>query len=1009
MFMFQIIINRDCAWKAIFPKCMSNDHYIAKSLHSMSSFVFIFLLQIVISESVEPKRTIYCPKDQDCSIICTEAHCLNSHITCPVHHSCNITCNHRSCHETTIDATESTSFNLYLHPNLYSNLTAYLPSSPTNHPRTHIHQTPHFKNDRVDSSDYTLLTLYAINGFNDLISTTPRLPRGRMYCQPQYTSFCTFAAASFSCMNRHHLCSKTTRRRLQSTRSIDAHVNGGIYSDNAHAAIAPAPSYAWTIGYNDLDHGQSGQITPSGSYNVIGPFSGTGTTIVDYIITITQQFACSVPSDVSVRYRVFWCGDTEADDYAKLYLNDVEQSSATVWGMPDSNFDGAVPLADTDALIAATDNSCEVIEPTDTWRYVDIDYNTNLFAGTYQNPVFTVRFDLGLSYDAEWGGIADVNIKCTAIPTLAPTSSTIATPSNHPSIAPVKRARINAVNGQNIDCGFNEDICEIECNLNDPSIPNLYCRDAKLCIIRCAAQWCLWNTKIHAENATNVQMISTAQSCVVDAEMYLPDVGNASIIGDTLGTSDSVLKRFTIYSGKTTDHISIECNGVPGSALSKHCNGIDLDARNAQFVHINIRNAAAAEAVVQCPINSSLSPSCVINATSAVSTSLLEIFADKGMPQDVVFYSNGNGDYDGTTITCSHSVSTIQDNTFVGTPCYIEPETTTINPTQFPSVHPTQFPSVHRTQLPSIEPTEFTSINPTQSPIYIDTPQTETTMLSTTTRSYVSTAYNMISTVQTTYGADKEETSQLNYSFVGLFAALGVLGALLCAGAILCVYRNHSKKALGATTLRLFNSSSNPSTVVAVQSPTSMVSMAATAERQELVKTWLESIVRLPQYLELFVENGYDSMKIVARITDKAELLDMGITMKGHQTLIMCEIENLRDANAHVVPKDTEQIEVEIKKELHEADAGLYEEDSAESSTFSADMNPTVAKDENVTPNEEIVDITREPRSRVIHVTADLSSSDSSVVMLDAVQRSEHVNDVRVVVNKGEADAEYVR
>eukprot|EP01083_Nonionella_stella_P020747 57575_1 len=394
----------------------------------MSSLVFIFLLQIVISEPAEPKRAIHCPEDQDCTILCTESHCLNSHITCPVHNDCSITCNHHSCHETTIDATESSSFNLYLHPKLYSNLSAYLPPSSANDPRTHIHQTPvkttSFKNGGLRPSDYTL-TLFAINGFNDLMSTA-HLPRGIMYCQPQYTSFCSFSAASVSCTDEHHLCAKTapttlqshTRRLLQSERVIDVHANGGVYDNNADITLAPQ-AYGWSFDFHGGN--QVGLLTVSGSSKVIGPFRGTNTAVMDYIISISQPFVCSVPADVSVSYRVFWCGDTEVDDYAKLFLNDIEQSSATVWDDPSRGASATVwsfvPTSQDDAL----NTSCAwASTSTYRWRFTDITYATNLIAGTYANPAFTVRFDLGLSADDEWGGIADVKVRCTAI-TIAPT------------------------------------------------------------------------------------------------------------------------------------------------------------------------------------------------------------------------------------------------------------------------------------------------------------------------------------------------------------------------------------------------------------------------------------------------------------------------------------------------------------------------------------------------------------------------------------------------------------
>eukprot|EP01083_Nonionella_stella_P218407 783228_1 len=215
---------------------------------------------------------------------------------------------------------------------------------------------------------------------------------------------------------------------VKAVRSIDPHLNGGVYLDNDNAVLAPLP-YGWSVGGP-----QTGVITTSGTYNVIGPFSGIGNGFVDGIVNITQQFRCGVPADVSVSYRTFWCGDTEEDDYVKLFLNDIEQTSATAWGFPDTEFNGYVSTDEDDALIAAS-NGCDYPATTDRWRYADIDYSSNGIAGSYANPVFSVRFDLGFSADTEWGGVAGVNIRCTAIPTITPTQMP-SRPTRYPSVSP---------------------------------------------------------------------------------------------------------------------------------------------------------------------------------------------------------------------------------------------------------------------------------------------------------------------------------------------------------------------------------------------------------------------------------------------------------------------------------------------------------------------------------------------------------------------------------------------
>eukprot|EP01084_Bolivina_argentea_P133701 235978_1 len=62
---------------------------------------------------------------------------------------------------------------------------------------------------------------------------------------------------------------------------------------------------------------------------------------------------------------------------------------------------------------------------------------------------------------------------------------------------------------------------------------------------------------------------------------------------------------------------------------------------------------------------------------------------------------------------------------------------------------------------------------------------------------------------------------------------------------------------------------------------------------------WFGHTIELPQYLEVFVDHGYDDVLMLELIEDKAQLIEMGIVNRQHQALIMSEIKKLRPV--HVV------------------------------------------------------------------------------------------------------------
>eukprot|EP01083_Nonionella_stella_P269769 913033_1 len=68
-----------------------------------------------------------------------------------------------------------------------------------------------------------------------------------------------------------------------------------------------------------------------------------------------------------------------------------------------------------------------------------------------------------------------------------------------------------------------------------------------------------------------------------------------------------------------------------------------------------------------------------------------------------------------------------------------------------------------------------------------------------------------------------------------------------------------------------------------------------TEDERELLKDWLSQKVRLPQYYDALVDNGYDTLDIIKEITDEKELTAIGIDLKGHVMKLMKEIQRLGD------------------------------------------------------------------------------------------------------------------
>ena len=65
------------------------------------------------------------------------------------------------------------------------------------------------------------------------------------------------------------------------------------------------------------------------------------------------------------------------------------------------------------------------------------------------------------------------------------------------------------------------------------------------------------------------------------------------------------------------------------------------------------------------------------------------------------------------------------------------------------------------------------------------------------------------------------------------------------------------------------------------------------SEELQEVRSWMEGIA-IAHYFDIFIENGFVTLHLIKMIEDKYTLIDMGITLKAHQLLIMHEIRKLK-------------------------------------------------------------------------------------------------------------------
>ena len=71
-----------------------------------------------------------------------------------------------------------------------------------------------------------------------------------------------------------------------------------------------------------------------------------------------------------------------------------------------------------------------------------------------------------------------------------------------------------------------------------------------------------------------------------------------------------------------------------------------------------------------------------------------------------------------------------------------------------------------------------------------------------------------------------------------------------------------------------------------------------------VVKSWLQHTVRLSQYVDNFLLNGFDDMNVIQNTMNMEDLDGIGIKKLGHKKKIMMFIDKLKDEQTNISSDD---------------------------------------------------------------------------------------------------------
>ena len=108
-------------------------------------------------------------------------------------------------------------------------------------------------------------------------------------------------------------------------------------------------------------------------------------------------------------------------------------------------------------------------------------------------------------------------------------------------------------------------------------------------------------------------------------------------------------------------------------------------------------------------------------------------------------------------------------------------------------------------------------------------------------------------------------------------------------------YKNKKQQA----NVKMINN--NITTLMRIDSQTqSQCNQVPTGNESDAIKMWLRDTVQLPQYYDIFIENGFDTMDNILCISDRNVLKDIGVNKIGHQMKIISDIKKLSEQHSNI-------------------------------------------------------------------------------------------------------------
>lgn len=197
--------------------------------------------------------------------------------------------------------------------------------------------------------------------------------------------------------------------------------------------------------------------------------------------------------------------------------------------------------------------------------------------------------------------------------------------------------------------------------------------------------------------------------------------------------------------------------------------------------------------------------------------------------------------------------------------------------------------------------------------------------------------YPLFNSTNNTMPSTSKRESSRNGGEIAIYISVAVGAVVMCLCVVLLIIYLHKKAKRIQKELEKVRSESSPvgmeETVKTVSSPDDGQEVIALPEDEptkfmDEVHKWLTSM-DLEKYHDNFVSNGYTNLKFILQIADEDDLEELGITLKGHQKMILGGIASMQEGNGYDIDyKDVTQGDDHEQKMNKDAQYTMYTNDS---------------------------------------------------------------------------------